>query len=98
LPDGLLRVSGVPLPTAIDSLEALAMTSMVNSVRRFYDALGRSLVPGGANLSGDDMRQHHPESAIGLSRIPHHAAVADFLAKRPLGFAWDRFDGNAKEK
>lgn len=36
--------------------------------------------------------------AVAFETPYHHAAVADFLAKRPLGFAWDRFDGNAKEK
>lgn len=30
--------------------------------------------------------------AVALETDYHHAAVADFLAKKPLGFVWDRFE------
>lgn len=34
--------------------------------------------------------------AVALDTPYHHAAVADFLAKKPLGFAWERFDPEGK--
>lgn len=33
------------------------MTSPVDTIRRFYDALGRGDVPGGQDLPGEDARQ-----------------------------------------
>jgi 2-(1,2-epoxy-1,2-dihydrophenyl)acetyl-CoA isomerase len=36
--------------------------------------------------------------AVALETSYHHAAVADFLSKKPLGFVWERFGGDAKGK
>lgn len=34
--------------------------------------------------------------AVALETPYHHAAVADFLAKKPLGFVWEQFGRDGK--
>jgi 2-(1,2-epoxy-1,2-dihydrophenyl)acetyl-CoA isomerase len=43
-----------------------------------------------------EMESH--AQAIALETPYHHEAVADFIAKKPLGFVWERFGRDGKKK
>ena len=36
--------------------------------------------------------------AVAMETPYHHAAVADFIAKKPLGFVWERFGKDGQKK
>jgi hypothetical protein len=64
-------------PGFTDSSEALTMTSPVDPVLRFYDALGRGDVHGGLDIPGEDARQkhqHYPGQHLGISDLMKRSA------------------------